>query len=74
MVLQTRVQFTSDVPEPYPSYSETKVKDRKLATYHKQVLNLKPYNQTDIKFRKHNRIKNVRNKARNYLNGNKILL
>lgn len=32
-------------------------KDRKVITYHKQVLNLKPFHQIDMKFRKYNRIK-----------------
>lgn len=39
--------------------SHTKVKDRKVITYHKQVLNLKPFHQVDIKFRKYNHIKKL---------------
>lgn len=74
MVLQTHAPFTSDMPETDPSYSQTKVKDRKVITYHKQVLNLKPFHQVDIKFRKYNRIKKVTYKARNDLCSSKILL
>lgn len=52
-------QLTSGVPATDHRHSQTKVKDRKFITNHKQVLNLKPLHQVDVRFRKYNRIKRL---------------